>query len=170
MPISIPTITTGRLTLRAPKARDATTYAGFYEDAEASRFYGGPLGKTAAWNRLAADIGHWMMRGYGIWMIDAQGFDHAIGGCGICWPDGWPRPELTWWIIPAARRQGFAEEASRAVIGWAYENGWQRVETHMRDENLAARRLVEKLGGRKIARKTFPDGAARDIFEFPQTV
>ena len=37
----------------------------------------------------------------------------------------------------------------------------------MNDDNFAARKLVEKLGGTKILRKKFPDGLERDIFVLP---
>jgi RimJ/RimL family protein N-acetyltransferase len=85
----------------------------------------------------------------------------------IVWPDGWPRHELTWWIASSARRRGSAEEASRALVGWASSAlGWARVETHMRDDNLAARRLVAKLGRIEIAREPFPDGVGRSVFAF----
>lgn len=88
-----------------------------------------------------------------------------VGGCGIVWPEGWPRHELTWWIAPDARRRGYAEEASRAVIRWAHDElGWSEVETHMSDRNDAARRLVERLGGIVIAREIFPDGIARNVY------
>ena len=91
-----------------------------------------------------------------------------VGGAGLAHPADWPRHELTWWLMPGARGTGFATEASRAVLTWAYDTlGWPVVETHMRDENLPARRLAERLGGKRIARETFPDGVARDVFALP---
>ena len=38
----------------------------------------------------------------------------------------------------------------------------------MRDENVPARRLAERLGAAKIARETFPDGVTRDVFALPE--
>ena len=85
-----------------------------------------------------------------------------------CWPADWPRCELTWWIIPEARRSGYAFEASRAVIAHAYDVfGWDLVETHMNDENVAARNLALKLGGHVIAREIFPDGVERNVYALP---
>jgi [ribosomal protein S5]-alanine N-acetyltransferase len=92
-----------------------------------------------------------------------------IGACGIVWPEAWPRHELTWWIATNARRQGFAEEASRAAIAWANgDGGFAAVETHMNDANESARRLAEKLGGEIIARETFPDGVTRNVYRLPK--
>lgn len=161
----IPSLRTSRLMLRAPDAADFDGYRSFYADPEASAFYGGPLDAAQAWRRLAQDIGHWALRGHGMWSLVEQSTGAMIGGCGIVRPEGWPRHELSWWIVPGARRRGYAEEASRAVIRWAVEElGWSEVETHMKDENEAARRLAEKLGGKVIAREIFPDGVERNVY------
>lgn len=165
----IPTLTTERLELRAPKGDDYPVYRDFFADAEASHFYGGPLNGERAWRVLAADLGHWALRGYGRWSVIEQVTGQMVGGCGLWWPEGYPRSELTWWIIPTARRHGYALEASRAVVAFGYDVlGWDLVETHMNDENTAARKLVEKLGGNKIMRELFPDGLERDIFALPR--
>ena len=161
----IPTLHTHRLILRAPCAGDFEAYRDFYADPEASRFYGGPLTEGQAWRKLAYDLGHWPLRGFGMWSLVEKASGAMIGGCGIVWPEGWPRHELTWWIAPEARRNGYAEEASGAAIAWAHDTlGWSAVETHMNDENEAARRLAEKLSGKVIARQVFPDGVERNVY------
>jgi RimJ/RimL family protein N-acetyltransferase len=92
-----------------------------------------------------------------------------VGGCGLWWPESYPRSELTWWIIPSARRHGYAIEASRTAVAFGYDTlGWKLVETHMNDENIAARMLVEKLGGTPFLREKFPDGLERDVFALPR--
>jgi ribosomal-protein-alanine N-acetyltransferase len=164
----IPTLITDRLELRAPTGDDFAVYRDFFADAQASHFYGGPLSPDRAWRVLATDLGHWQLRGYGRWSVVERTSGQMIGGCGLWWPDGYPRSELTWWIVPEARRHGYALEASRAAIGFGYGMlGWPLVETHMDDANQAARALVEKLGGTVIARETFPDGLARNVYRLP---
>lgn len=161
-----PILTTPRLSLRAPEARDLNAYASFFADQRASHFYGGPLRRDQAYGILCRDIGHWALRGFGKFVINRDGA--PLGGCGIVHPEGWPSHELTWWLLPEARGTGIAQEASRAVLGWARDSlGRDQVETHFRDENIAARRLTETLGGRKLRRETFPDGIARDIWAIP---
>ncbi|HYC75759.1 GNAT family N-acetyltransferase [Brevundimonas sp.] len=166
---AIPELTTARLRLRAPREADHGMYARFYGDAEASAFYGGPLSAAAAWSRLARDLGHWALRGYGLWVVERRDDGEAVGACGLYWPAGWPRSELTWWILPHQRRQGFAAEASRAAITFGHEiPGWSRVETHCDDANGPARALIDALGGQRFTRERFPDGPERDVFEFPR--
>lgn len=167
----IPILETERLLLRAPRDDDFPIYQAFYADKEASGFYGGPLRADGAWRQLAIDLGHWQLRGYGRWAVESRADGSMIGGCGLWWPEGWPRSELTWWLMPASRGSGFATEASRAAISFAYQVlKWDLVETHMDDGNDAARRLALRLGGKVIARETFPDGRERDVFALPPAV
>lgn len=167
----IPKIETERLILREPCANDYKIYQAFYRDELASAAYGGPLSDMLSWKKLAADLGHWPLRGYGMWSVQERQSGDMIGGCGLVWPEGYPRSELTWWIIPTARRKGYALEASRAVIKFAYEElKWDLVETHMNDENIAARNLVLKLGGTILTRASFPDGLDRDVFRLPKPI
>ncbi|MDP5307649.1 GNAT family N-acetyltransferase [Paracoccus spongiarum] len=153
---------TQRLRLRLPCADDADAYAAFFADAEASHFYGGPLRRDQAFAILCRDIGHWSLRGFGKFAVIRDG--RTVGGCGIVHPEGWPRHELTWWLLPEARGAGLATEASRAVLGWARDAlGLADVETHFHDDNSAALRLTRALGGQRLGRATFPDGIDRDI-------
>ncbi|MEL0155559.1 GNAT family N-acetyltransferase [Sphingopyxis sp.] len=165
----IPTLKTERLDLRGPRSEDFPVYRDFFADAAASHFYGGPMEADRAWRVLATDLGHWSLRGYGRWSVVERASGLMIGGCGLWWPEGYPRSELTWWIVPSVRRNGYALEASRAAIAFGYDRlGWDLVETHMNDDNVAARALVQKLGGTKILREKFPDGLERDIFGLPR--
>ncbi len=166
--MAVPQIETERLILRGPVAADFPIYRDFFADEDASHAYGGPISADLAWRVLATDIGHWAIRGYGRWAIIQKSTGSMVGGCGLWWPEGYPRSELTWWIIPDARRHGFALEASRAAVEFGYRSlRWGLVETHMNDENVAARRLAEKLGGTIMAREHFPDGIERNIYALP---
>ena len=73
----------------------------FYTTQAASHAYGGP------------------MQGFGVWAIERMGTRDIIGTCGFWQGNGWPR-ELTWWLLPVARGQGYALEASRAAVAHAY--------------------------------------------------
>lgn len=166
---AVPEITTERLRLRCPKEEDGDAYVRFFSDKEASHFYGGPLSELSAWKVLGYALGHWHLRGFGMWSVETVEDNSFVGACGLVAPRGWPRPELTWWITPEHRRQGFAQEASRAVIAFGYDTlKWDMVETHMNDDNEAARKLVVSLGGEIVARELFPDGLSRNIYKLPK--
>lgn len=163
---ALPRLTSARLVLRAPEGQDFDAYCRFFADADASHFYGGPLRPDLAFDILSRDIGHWALKGFGKFTVMRDGV--AIGGCGVVESDGWPSHELTWWLLPEARGQGYAQEASRTVLAWTGDlTGRDAIETHFRDENIPARRLTESLGGQKIRREMFPDGNARDVYAIP---
>jgi RimJ/RimL family protein N-acetyltransferase len=61
---------TPRFLLRLPENTDFPVSKAFFADAEASHFYGGPLREDMAWRVLAGHLGHWQLRGYGIWLIE----------------------------------------------------------------------------------------------------
>ena len=168
--MTAPTLVTERLVLRMPEARDFPAYRAFYSSADGvARRKAGEKTERDSWNILAADIGHWSLRGFGVWAIVARHGAAAVGTVGLYHPEGWPSHELTWWLLPEARGQGYATEASRAVIAHAYGAlGWPVVETHMRDDNQPARKLAARLGGQIVRRDTFPDGVARDVWALPR--
>lgn len=163
-----PILTTDRLTLRLPGAQDFDLYRRFFDETTGDGyFYGGPLRPDQAAVRLAADIGHWQMKGFGKFIIEDRAACTTVGGCGIAHWDGWPSHELTWWLMGDCRGKGYATEAALAVLDYAFTTlCWPQVETHIRDTNTAAARLVERLGGVKLRRDAFPDGNSRDVYGF----
>ena len=158
--VEIPILESERLNLVSPGVQHAALYGRFYTDADASALYGGPLTQAQAWSRLAQDIGHWQLRGFGVWVAETKESGEGVGTCGFWQGLNWPR-ELTWWLSPEARGSGYATEASMAVIKRAYSG---EVQTYMDDGNEAARKLVLRLGGKSIDRIPFPDGKMRDLF------
>ena len=164
----IPVLETERLRLIPPSMEALEVYELFYTDSEASKAYGGPINKEQVLGRLKADLGSWYLLGFGVWVIQLKSDNSFIGTCGFWQGMDWPI-ELTWWVLPKARGRGVATEASNVAIAHAYKNfKWDVVKTYMNDENLAARNLVEKLGGKKIDRQSFIDGLSRDIYELPK--
>ncbi|MEM9784206.1 MAG: GNAT family N-acetyltransferase [Pseudomonadota bacterium] len=165
-----PRLDTERLTLRAPESRDLPAYTAFYTDSEAARWKGGVLRRDQVWRRLAEDIGHWHLKQFGIWMLVRRDDGQVVGGTGLSHPEGWPRHEMTWWLLPHSRGTGLALEASRAILSFAINSlGWPSVETHIQDGNLPAHRLAKRLGGVVIARERFPDAIERDVYRLAPT-
>ena len=70
MELSIPRLATARLALRAFRGGDLDDYAGMCADAEVMRHIGkgGPVGRDVAWGQLAFFLGHWSLRGYGMFL------------------------------------------------------------------------------------------------------
>jgi RimJ/RimL family protein N-acetyltransferase len=93
--MTIPEFETPRLKLRAFRNEDFEPMAMFYAS-EVSRPYGGPCSRDEAWRKFAVYSGHWVLRGYGPWALEAKDSGQFVGLCGLWFPEGFPEPEISW--------------------------------------------------------------------------
>lgn len=146
------TIETPRLMLRVPEGSDAQPLLEIHEHPDSIRFVmGGPArrGITGAWSSVATMIGHWHLRGYGQWTVVEKATGQVIGRVGLWNPEGWPGVELGWIIRPSRRGNGFATEAARAALEWAWANDAAgHIISLIQPENAASIRIAEKIGER----------------------
>ncbi|MFQ6547271.1 GNAT family N-acetyltransferase [Aestuariibius sp. 2305UL40-4] len=143
------TLQTRRLTLRQPQASDLPAYAA-YCASERSHFVGGPFTEARTFDRFAAMIGHWAIRGFGRYVIVHEG--RPIGHVGpLAVHEGEEVPELSWTLWDAeSEGHGFATEAAQAV--WTHlskDLGWSEMLVRIQPENAASIRLAEKLGAER---------------------
>jgi RimJ/RimL family protein N-acetyltransferase len=148
---AVPTLDTSRLRLRLPAASDFNDYASLCADAEVMRYVGdrGPLSREDAWRQLAMLIGHWALRGYGMWMVQELGGGAFVGRVGLHYPEGWPEPEVAWAFARPYWGRGYAFEAATAALRIAFDTlGWSRATSLIAPLNLRSIRLAERLGER----------------------
>lgn len=145
----IPEIETGRLVLRGPEPDDYPDFKATFSSYR-SRFMGGPLNKYEAWMLYAAEIGHWQIRGFGMWMIHEKATAETLGMAGGWQPAGWPEREIAWIIWPDKAGKGYALEATHAVRMYFYDQrGWDGAVSYIDPKNLDSIRLAERLGATK---------------------
>jgi RimJ/RimL family protein N-acetyltransferase len=95
----------------------------------------------------AAEIGHWEIRGFGMWMIHDKATDQTYGMAGGWQPAMWPEREIAWIIWPDKAGHGYALEATHAVRKYLYaERGWESAVSYIDPKNLDSIRLAERLG------------------------
>lgn len=140
-------LTTANLILRRPEPRDADAFIAF-TTSERSTSLGGPHDLGRAWRIFASELGHWVIRGYGMWAVTRPGEDRMLALIGPWHPADWPETEVGWMVIDdSAEGTGLATEAARAAIDHAYGTlGWTTVVSYIAPENTRSRRLAEKLG------------------------
>jgi len=144
--IHIPTIETDRLRLRAPRLSDFAAYGAFCASPR-SAGVGGPFGEWAAFERLAAIVGHWQMRGYGRWLVADKTTDEPLGIVGLMYPVDWPEPEIAWSVFDAAEGRGVAFEAAMRSRDYAYDTlGWTRVISCTVPANARSVALAKRMG------------------------
>lgn len=145
----IPTLTTARLTLRAPSEADFPAVAGFYAS-ERSKYVGGPATAEQSWRMLATELGHWPLRGYGRWAIEETTTGSLVGMIGPWYPLGWPEPEIGWDLMNGFEGKGFATEAAKAALEYAYETlGWTTAISLVGAPNDRSRRVAQRMGASK---------------------
>lgn len=155
---NIPVIETKRLVLRGPEPEDYPNFKATFTSYRA-RFMGGPLNDYEAWMLYAAEIGHWQIRGFGMWMIHDKNTDETLGMAGGWQPAKWPQAEIGWVIWPGAAGKGYALEATHAVRGYLYtEGGWTGAVSYIDPKNLDSIRLAERLGAVKDPKAPSIDG------------
>lgn len=121
--MQIPTLNTERLTLRGFRADDLDSYASYCADARFMQFLmtGQPISREDTWRNMASTLGHWALRGYGVFAVARRADGQLLGFSGLLNPLGWPGPEVCWALGPGHWGQGYATEAVRAVIPWAFQ-------------------------------------------------
>jgi RimJ/RimL family protein N-acetyltransferase len=143
----VPTLTTDRLTLRAWRDDDLDAYAAITADPEVMRFMGGPLDRVDTWRQMAVFAGHWELRGYGLWVVERAG--ELIGRVGLLKPEGWPGLEVGWLLGRHAWGHGYATEAARASVEYAWrELGAQELISLIAPDNTPSQRVAQRLGMR----------------------
>lgn len=140
---------TERLVLRLFRESDLDAYAEMCADPEVMRYLAGgkPLSRADAWRNMAMILGHWQLRGYGLWAVEERKSGMMIGQIG-CWnPEGWPGLEIGWTLRRAYWGQGFATEGAYAAIRYAFnELGQSHIISLIRPENTASIRIAERVG------------------------
>ncbi len=158
MTSSIPTLETKRLILRGPTAEAYPNFEATFASYR-SRFMGGPLNAYESWMLFAAEIGHWKVRGFGMWMIHDKLTDETYGMAGGWQPEGWPEAEIAWIIWPGAAGKGYALEATHAARDYFYNSmNWQTAVSYIDPKNLDSIRLAERLGAAKDQTAQTVDG------------
>ena len=143
-------IETERLVLRMFRESDTDAYAEMVADPEVMRFLGGkPVSRAEAWRNMAMIVGHWHLRGYGMWAVEEKESGEMVGRVG-CWePEGWPQLEVGWTLRRSFWGRGYATEAARASLNYAFTKlGQTRVISLIAPENLNSIRVAERLGER----------------------
>jgi RimJ/RimL family protein N-acetyltransferase len=111
--LAIPVLETERLVLREPREADFPAMLAF-NDSPRAAFVGGGRDRQWVWRGLLANIGHWVLRGYGFFSVETKSGDF-IGRIGMLYHDGWDEPELGWHLFDGFEGQGYAIEAARAA-------------------------------------------------------
>ncbi len=163
---SIPVIDTPDLILRGYRESDFDAIADFGRS-ERSRFVGGPHDRWACWRAFLAGMGHWTLRGYGMWMVEHRESGRIAGRIGMILNDGWHEPELGWHIFDGFEGKGLAYQATHAARLYAARHqGLDQVISYIDAQNVRSIRLAHRLGA-QFERDVELLGTPCQIFRHP---
>ena len=158
---TIPTLTTKRLTLRAPAPEDFPVLLAISTGPQ-SPGIGGPMSRDEAWFGLAQMTATWVLRGHGWWAVTKD--DETIGFVGIGLEPGDLEHELGYMFADTAQGQGYATEAVLAARDWAFGPlGLATCVSYINADNARSIAMAERVGA---VRETPADWPHADTFVY----
>ena len=142
------TLETERLLLRWFREDDFPAFFAMASDPEVMRFLSGqPQTENEAWRSMAAYMGHWYFRGYGVWAVEEKETGKLVGRIGFMNPAGWPGFELGWTLARDSWGKGYATEGAARALRYAFtEMGRDRLISCIAPNNINSIRVAERLG------------------------
>lgn len=139
-------VETKRLLIREMIPEDAAAFEEIYREPSIKQymkdFHGDAAGEAEYIREYQA---HYRFYEYGVWSIVLKETGEVIGRAGFGAEEG--LPSLGYMIGVPWQRQGYAEEACRAIMNYAKEElGFEAVQLQVEAGNTASVRLAEKLG------------------------
>jgi len=159
-------VETERLQLREWRETDLDDATAMLTDPDVARYVETIADREDCWRSvIALQTGHWALRGYGWWVVTSRSDARFMGYCGLWKPEGWPAVELAWCLAKDYWGKGFALEAGRAAVAWA----WQALDVpaiagFIDPQNHQAKSAAAKLGFRSTGASTVIHGTVADVY------
>ncbi len=150
-------IESGRLVMRDWREADLDTLAEIGADPEATRHLG-VMSREESWRRMAYFAGHKALRGYGFLALEEKATGACIGWCGHYFPENWPDREIGYALVKGARGKGYATEAARRALQYAYDElGWPSAISFIALSNSASIAVANRLGATLESTRIYRD-------------
>jgi RimJ/RimL family protein N-acetyltransferase len=128
--------------------RDAGPLHELWGNAKAMRFLpGGVRASVEETRRQLEGVPGRAPDGWGFWALEERESGRPVGGVGL-FPLNWEGPEieLAYHVVPSAWGRGYATEAAEALLAAAWDARLDQVVAVAMPDNIASRRVMEKLG------------------------
>lgn len=151
---AVPRIGTGRLILRGFSDADREAFAAMNADPVVMEHFVQPMTREASDASVDRIDAHWREHGWGLWALERKDTGEFIGYTGL-WPVRFeaafePKVEVGWRLAAAHWGHGFATEAARAAVGFAFETlGWREIVSFTAVGNVRSQAVMERIGMRR---------------------
>ncbi|ONH54598.1 GNAT family N-acetyltransferase [Frankia sp. CcI49] len=143
----VPTVLTPRLVLRGWHPDDVSAYFEIVSGEGMADHTPQPSTEAGAWSQTAFQIGHWALRGYGMWAVEDRGSGELLGRAGLYEALGWPGCEVAWTIRRERWGEGLATEAGAAALEFAFDAvDRDHIISIMTADNIGSIHVAGKLG------------------------
>jgi RimJ/RimL family protein N-acetyltransferase len=147
--VSVPRIRTARLLLRELRVADFEAFAESYADPITQEHLGGPIDRRNAWRIFGLSVGSWILFGAGWWGLELVETGEVVGVVGAFYREKQADIELAWTIYRRFWKNGYASEAARAALAFAFdERKAPRAIAYIDAGNVASERVSERVGMR----------------------
>ncbi len=159
------TLETERLVLRPLAASDTEAHCAMMGEQAVAQFLtadGKAQSKPTAWRGYASMLGHWEIRGFGMFSVFEKDTGDWVGRVGPWMPEGWPGLECGWAIIAERWGRGYAAEAAVRSIQWTFDRfpDLDRIISVIDPNNANSQAVARKIG----------EANTGDIFLYEETV
>lgn len=142
-------IETEQFILRDLTMEDLPVWHQILSDQETMQYYPKPfdLDKTKSW--VEWNLDNYSRYGFGLWAIILKETNQFIGDCGMTMQKihGQMKPEIGYHIDKRFWRKGYASQAAKACLQYAFENtDFDEVYSYQKYTNIPSRKTAEKMG------------------------
>jgi RimJ/RimL family protein N-acetyltransferase len=136
---------TERLVLRQWREEDRAPFAALNADPIVMEHFPSTMTREASDAFVDFNIAAIADRGWGLWAVEADG--EFIGFVGLNEPRFRPGVEIGWRLARRAWGHGYATEAARAVLAFAFDElGLAEVISFTSTTNVRSQRVMERIG------------------------
>jgi ribosomal-protein-alanine N-acetyltransferase len=149
----VPDVRTERLVLRRWRASDRVPFAALNADPEVMRHFPQALTRQASDALAASADAHIEREGWGLWALEEQATGRFLGFTGLARPSVeapfMPAVEVGWRLARDAWGCGFATEAARAAVSFAFDElGLDEILSFTVEGNARSRAVMRRIGMR----------------------
>ena len=140
---------TNRLYLKEYSFDDFKDLYEILSDEETMKHYPKPYDEKGVNRWIEWSIDNYKKYGFGLWALFLKDTNEFIGDCGITIQNinNTLLPEVGYHINKKYWRQGFAKEAGKAVIKWAFDNtSFDSLYSYMTSSNIPSYKTAESIG------------------------
>ncbi len=140
---------TERLRFRQFTQGDVEGYYEFFADPVTQMTHPADMNRGIVWREIAKILGHWKLRGFGLWALEDKASGLFAGYAGLWFPGDFEDVEVGYGLHPRFRGKGYAVEAATRARDYGFlERKFKRIVSYILPKNLQSIRVAEKLGAK----------------------